>query len=268
MYRDPTLYLSNQGTGYVSLWKLVSVKPSKADTSTQVVLNYNAGACNIKVIPGATNSNCAGFPTEFDGYGWRSEEPITGKFESGLWTFYVSIQIGRGTLKPLVTPGGLDLYVRIIKSPDPSGKTNYVAITKWLGFASILSPASNTRYNVSGSINVPEVEFNNEYLFIEYLLSFTTLICGTRTNCPITFICNEGDLQRIDTTNLVPLPPPTGAVEYIVVNQFPMLYLSKPETAKDLISKVENASISIVTEDLPSYLIKLSKANELRSKWY
>jgi len=55
--------------------------------------------------------------------------------------------------------------------------------------------------------------------------------------------------------------------EYIVANQFPMIYLSKPETSKDLVSKIENASITIVSKNLPNYLIKSGKASELISKW-
>jgi len=59
-------------------------------------------------------------------------------------------------------------------------------------------------------------------------------------------------------------PAPT---EYIITNQYPMLYLVKPETAKELISKIENATIKHVTMDFPKYLIKQDKANELISKF-
>jgi len=56
-------------------------------------------------------------------------------------------------------------------------------------------------------------------------------------------------------------------VEYIIANQFPMIYLIKPETAKELLSKVENVTVKHVAKDFPEYLIKAGKASELRSKW-
>jgi len=56
-------------------------------------------------------------------------------------------------------------------------------------------------------------------------------------------------------------------IEYIINNQFPMIYLIKPETTKELISKVENATVKQVTMDFPKYLIKQDKANELISKF-
>jgi len=56
-------------------------------------------------------------------------------------------------------------------------------------------------------------------------------------------------------------------LEYIVTKQFPMLYLSIPVKAMELISKVENATIVNVANDFPRYLVKAGKASELVSKW-
>jgi len=60
---------------------------------------------------------------------------------------------------------------------------------------------------------------------------------------------------------------PPAPTRYIVTNQFPMTYLTKPEPAKELISKVERATITLVANEFPLYLIKKDTANELRSKW-
>jgi len=63
---------------------------------------------------------------------------------------------------------------------------------------------------------------------------------------------------------IVAIPAPK---EYIIANQFPMIYLLKPESARELISKVENVTVKHVARDFPEYLIKVGKAGELRSKW-
>jgi len=60
---------------------------------------------------------------------------------------------------------------------------------------------------------------------------------------------------------------PPAPAEHIVANQFPMLYLLKPEKAKELISKVENATIKHVARSFPEHLVKAGRACELKSKW-
>jgi len=57
------------------------------------------------------------------------------------------------------------------------------------------------------------------------------------------------------------------AVETIVAESFPMLYLSKPVTAQELVSKVEGATVTTVARDYPEILIKRGKSQELRSKF-
>lgn len=58
-----------------------------------------------------------------------------------------------------------------------------------------------------------------------------------------------------------------AVTETIVAMNFPMLYLSKPVKAEELISKVEGATITVVCKEFPQQLIKAGKANELRDKW-
>jgi len=74
----------------------------------------------------------------------------------------------------------------------------------------------------------------------------------------------NASLKQFWLSGWVAVPAPK---EYIVANQFPMLYLLKPETARELVSKVENATVKHVANDFPEYLIKSGKASELRSKW-
>jgi len=56
-------------------------------------------------------------------------------------------------------------------------------------------------------------------------------------------------------------------IETITAKNFPMLYLSKPVKAQELISKVEGATITKVANDFPEELIKSGKAAELKSKF-
>jgi hypothetical protein len=58
-----------------------------------------------------------------------------------------------------------------------------------------------------------------------------------------------------------------AVTETITAKNFPMLYLSKPIKAQELISKVEGATITKVANDFPLELIKSGKAKELKSKW-
>ena len=60
---------------------------------------------------------------------------------------------------------------------------------------------------------------------------------------------------------------PPAFVETITAMSFPMLYLSKPVTAEELISKVEGATITKIAKDFPEQLLKAGKARELRSSW-
>jgi hypothetical protein len=60
---------------------------------------------------------------------------------------------------------------------------------------------------------------------------------------------------------------PPAVVETITAKSFPMIYLSKPVKAEELISKVEGATIKDVAKDYPKYLLRAGKAQELKSKW-
>ena len=68
-------------------------------------------------------------------------------------------------------------------------------------------------------------------------------------------------------TLLLAFVVPPAFVETITAQSFPMLYLSKPVKAEELISKVEGATITTVAKDFPEELLKAGKAKELRSKW-
>lgn len=58
-----------------------------------------------------------------------------------------------------------------------------------------------------------------------------------------------------------------GVIETIVAKEFPMLYLSKPVKAEQLVSKVEGATLAQVANEYPLIYIKSGKAKELRSRF-
>jgi hypothetical protein len=58
-----------------------------------------------------------------------------------------------------------------------------------------------------------------------------------------------------------------AVTETIVAKEFPMSYLGKPIKAEELRSKVEGATITVVSKDYPLVLKKKGKQQELVSKW-
>jgi len=190
---DPLLFLSNVGTGYTSLWILQPAAPSGvADTTTSVTFTKNVTGY-IKVVPGTSNSTIlSSLPATFDGKGWRTKNPLSGIIYSGTWTIYLSLSTGK------YVTGNIYVYARLWKSPNPDG-SNAVAITDWFQVALITSPSASTTYNVSGSISLGDIQFDNEYLFIEFALG-TTSACTAAQGCTVTFVCNTYN-QRIETPN-------------------------------------------------------------------
>jgi len=276
---DPTLFLSNSGTGYSSLWILQPAVPSgTSDTTTSVTFPKNQTGY-MKIVPGTSNTTIlSSLPTTFDGRGWRTKNPLSGTIYSGTWIIYLTITTGK------YVTGNIYVYARIWKSPNPDG-SNAVAITDWFQVALITSPSASTTYNVSGSISLGDIQFNNEYLFVEFALG-TTSACTFATGCVVTFVCNTYR-QRIETPNaslsglydvegVATVSSDTLAITItevitypveLIANQFPMIYILKPEVAKELVSKVKNVVVIHVANDFPEYLIKSGKASELRSKW-
>ncbi len=70
-----------------------------------------------------------------------------------------------------------------------------------------------------------------------------------------------------DMCLLLALIVPSSIVETITAMTFPMLYLSKPVEAQELVSKVEGATYTQVAKDFPETYLKSGKAKELRSKF-
>jgi len=255
---DPTYYLSNRGTGYTSLWLLITTAPSAEDTTSSVVFPKGKTGY-MKVIPGTQNDVIlSSLPTTFDKYGWRSEGTFRGKFNAGSWQFSVYFRTGRQAT------GDISVYVRLWKSSYPDG-SNATPLTNWILLGTKTSPLTNTTYFFCVYIDIPEIVLVDEYLFVEYAFG-TTIACSAATGCSVTFKCNyylgECVGEYITTTAYTPAP-----TVYVVAKQFPMIYLVKPETAKELVSKVENATVSHVAKDFPEYLIQKDKSSEFRSKW-
>jgi len=61
--------------------------------------------------------------------------------------------------------------------------------------------------------------------------------------------------------------PVVVAREYVVAMTFPMVYLEKPVSAQELISKEEGFAVTRASASLPEHLVKSGKVAELRSKF-
>jgi len=195
---DPTYYLTNQGTGYSSLWKLLETAPGTADDTTIVTFPKDQTGY-MKVIPGTENSTIlSSLPTTFDKYGWRTDGTLNGEFEAGTWTFYVTLVTNK------YVTGDLIVYVRLWKSSNADG-TGATAIIDWTQIASVSSPSASTTYNLSGSVDLSALSFSSEYLFVEYVIATTS---GTNKDSSVIFKCNEGTNQRIVTPSLTVISPP------------------------------------------------------------
>jgi len=191
--KDPTYYLTNSGTGYTSLWLLSETPPTEADTSTILDLG-KADVCEyMKVIPGTENNTVlTDLPTDFDGYGWRTENPLTVTFKAGTWTFQIKVQSNKYGV-------GIDVYVRLWKSPNPDG-SNAVALTDWLLIVSDYFLAGNTTATLSGTADLPQISLDNEYLFVEYCFHVSS--APENVLQETTFIVNDGD-EFITTPEII-----------------------------------------------------------------
>jgi len=198
---DPIYYLTNTGTGYTSLWKLSETVPSTADDTTIVTFPKNSSGY-MKVIPGTENTTALdSLPTSFDGYGWRTDGTLSGQFQTGTWTFYVTLVTGKYPFPDTRVHG------RLWKSSNADG-SGATALTDWFEIVLLSFPTAETTYNLSGSVDLSTLSLSNEYLFVEYALS-TITTCGSSKGCSVTFRCNEGSNQKIVTPSLTVINPPT-----------------------------------------------------------
>ncbi|RLG74810.1 MAG: hypothetical protein DRO23_05680, partial [Thermoprotei archaeon] len=191
--KDPTYYLTNSGTGYTSLWLLSETAPTEADTTTILDLG-KADVCEyMKVIPGTENSTVlTDLPTDFDGYGWRTNDPLSVTFKAGTWTFQIKVQSNKYGV-------GIDVYVRLWKSQYSDG-SNAVALTDWLLIVSNYSLAGNTTVTLSGTADLPQITLDNEYLFVEYCFHVSSAPESVLQET--TFIVNDGD-EFITTPEII-----------------------------------------------------------------
>jgi len=251
---DPTYYLTDQGTGYTSLWLLSEETPAAADDTSIVVFPKNETGY-MKVIPGTENETIlAELPTTFDQYGWRTSDRLNGDFEAGDWSINLTIVTTK------YVTGNISVHMRLWKSTNPDG-SGATPITDWILLTTIDSPTANTEYSISTTITLSTITLSDEYLFVEFALG-TTSACGSATGCDVIFRCNSGS-EYIVTTTFTPVVP--AVVEHRTVAEFPMVYYTK--TPCELRSKVEGATIVRVVLLFPPETIKKGRALELKDKW-
>jgi len=190
---DPTLFISNSSTGYSNLWILQpAITTNTSDTTTSV--KFPRGSTGyMKIVPGTSNTTItSSLPTTFDGKGWRTNGALSGTIYNGTWTIFLTLITGSNTT------GNINVYIRLWKSANPDG-SSATALTNWTQIYSISSPSANTTYRINGSMSLGDIQFSNEYLFVEFALG-TTSACGKQTGCVITFESNTYN-DRIETPN-------------------------------------------------------------------
>lgn len=175
--QDPKYYLTNTGTGYASLWKLLLTYALPIDETSSVLFPKNQTGY-MKVIPGTENKTITStLPTTFDQYGWRTDEAIMGTFAAGTWTFSVIIGAGKNVT------GNITIYVRLWRSTSADG-SGATAVTDWLTIGIVDAPVANGYYTRSNSFSLSALSLSNEYLFAEYALG-TTSACGAAAGCAV-----------------------------------------------------------------------------------
>ena len=191
--------------------------------------------------------------TGFEPYGWRTEKPLTGIMNAGVWTFKIK----------LVNDTKYSFSVRVAVR-----LTKYTHPLATVELGTIISPNVLTLPASAGGAvtdtwtwSAPAITFNNEYLLAEYRIHIVTASSSSTARC--SFVCDQNPAEADISITTPQITMPIS----IIAQSFPMYYLSRPIKAQELISKVEGATITHVSSELPEKLIRKGKANELRSKF-
>jgi hypothetical protein len=258
----PTYLLTNESIS-ANLWKMLETNPAYSqDLTTKAKVGKSAVCTYFRFIPATTNSTSGDFPDISQAKtGWRTNDPLDGKISAGTWTFKVAIY------NDTKYGFSIKVAVRISKSSSADG-TNATLIQVSESPNVLALPASagaivTDSWTWSGS----EITFSNEFLFVEFRLHIE--VAGTSTTCQCSFICDENPETREESVTTPTFTPriPISFTEYIVANDFPTPYLSKPAKAEELVSKVEATQVVHVAKNYPEVMRKDGKSSTLVSKF-
>jgi len=199
--KDPTYLLTNEGTTYTSLWKMLETNPAPStDKTTTVTVGKNVTGY-IMVEPGVDNDVVlTELPTVFSQKGWRTDL-LNGSFEAGTWTFDVKLTGAKRN--------DIQIYVhaRLWKSVNPDG-SGAVAVSDWVSSPNLLDmePTEQQATYVSDSftVSLPEVTLSNEYLFVEFCIQ-VYIATPDAVGATTIFVCDEEVGESVTTPTFTPV---------------------------------------------------------------
>jgi hypothetical protein len=169
--------------------------------------------------------------------------PVAQADITGLIDGQINVRTGTWTINSAIPLNPTDkLVVRV-----------YIYTNTWVQ----LLNQSYTYYLVWVSDALNATQINPSTITVYYYIYYDS-------GLDIEWFCFGNDHSRL--VNVI-LSIPTGVVETIVAQNFPMDYLPSPSKATQLTSKVSGATITTVSQDYPLTLLKKDKAQELKSKW-
>jgi hypothetical protein len=193
----PKYFLTNEVIS-TSLWKLLETNPAYSeDITTKAKVGKSAVCTYFTFNVGVTVTTAGDFPDiSLAKNGWRTESPLNGFFKAGIWIFKVRIETDTKYYF------GLRVAVRLSKSANADG-SNATLIGVFE------SPNSLLFEDVAGSdvvdywtASLPQINFNNEYLFVEYRIHIE--YAGGSVLCQCSFACDE-DPSVADESIITPV---------------------------------------------------------------
>jgi len=199
----PKYLLTNEviATG---LWKMLETNPAYSeDLTTKAKVGKSAACTYFTFQPGTTVSTASDFPDiSSRKYGWRTESPISGKIQAGVWTFRVrlendtkyafSVKVACRVSISSYSDGSNAKLIGVYESP------NVLA----------LPAAAGGSVSDTWSASLPEITMLNEYLFVEFRIHIE--VAGTSTLCQCSFACDENPAvadESITTPDIIPHVP-------------------------------------------------------------
>jgi len=197
----PKYLLTNEVIA-TELWKMLETNPAYSeDLTTKAKVGKSAVCTYFKFRPGVLVDTSGDFPDiSLAKSGWRTENPLTGAFIAGDWTFKVRLE------NDTKYSFSVKVAVRLTKSVNPDG-SNATLIGVYESPNVLNLPASaGGSVSDSWTVSLPEITMSNEYLFAEYRIHIQ--VAGTSVSCQCSFACDEDPAVADESITTPTFMPP------------------------------------------------------------
>lgn len=194
----PTYYLTNTDLVSLQYEKLDTTAPATPDEAQGWTVDKKASP-NYCVYKPDTTCPSGDFvttePGAFSLSGYRTQDPITGQFVSGIWTLYGKVKCNtyyaqKGRVK-----------FRLWRSSNADGSSATQITPGWQQSAQIGFTAANQYQTFSIVWTAGNaVSLDNEYLFLE--IEWSAEVSGGNNAAAVYWVHNEGAAERLDTPTL------------------------------------------------------------------